>query len=67
MSVRAIQGEITPDDCWLPEPESVRGGEGPYITPIVDDVYGGVICWANTKEQADRIVAALNDVGKEQP
>lgn len=62
MSVHAIQGQITSDDSWLPEPESVRGGEGPYIIPVVDDEYGGVICWANTQEQAVRIVSALNGV-----
>lgn len=58
--IRAIEGQIVSDDSWLPEPESVRGGVGPYIIPIVDDVYGGVIAWANTSEQAERIVASLN-------
>lgn len=55
-----ITGEIVVDDPWLPEPESVRGGEGPYIIPIVDRDYGGVIAWANTVQQAERIVAALS-------
>jgi hypothetical protein len=61
--IRAIKGEIVSDDSWLPEPESVRGGEGPYIIPIVDDNYGGVIAWANTMEQAERIVTALSRKG----
>jgi hypothetical protein len=47
------------DEPSLPEPASARGGAGPYLVPIVDEVYGGVIAWANTCEQAERIVAAL--------
>ena len=47
------------DEPCLPEPASCRGGDGPYLFPIVDDEYGGVIAWANTYEQAERIVVAL--------
>jgi hypothetical protein len=47
------------DEPSLPEPASCRQGSGPYLIPIVDDAYGGVIAWANTPEQAQRIVAAL--------
>lgn len=52
-----------PDDPSLPEPASARYGAGPFLVPIVDEEYGGVIAWANTTEQAERIVAAL--AGKE--
>ncbi len=55
-----IAGELVSDDPYLPEPESTRGGSGPFIIPIVDDSYGGVIAWALTVEQAERIVAALS-------
>jgi len=41
-----------PGEPSLPEP-------GSLVLPIVDEEYGGVIAWANTPEQADRIVAAL--------
>lgn len=46
-------------DPSLPEPASARDGDGPYLYPIVDETYGGVIAWANTLEQANRIVLAL--------
>jgi hypothetical protein len=46
----------------LPHPDSIvgtdEGGTTP-IFPIFDREYGGVIAWANTAEQADRIVKAL--------
>jgi len=48
------------DEPNLPEPASARGGTGPFLVPIVDENHGGVIAWANTVEQADRIVAALD-------
>jgi hypothetical protein len=48
-----------PDEPSLPEPASCRNGAGPFLFPIVDDVYGGVIAWGNTYEQAERIVTAL--------
>lgn len=47
------------DEPSLPEPASARGGAGPYLVPIVDEVYGGVIAWANTPDLAERIVTAL--------
>ncbi len=47
------------DEPSLPEPASVQGGAGPYLYPIVDEGYGGVIAWGNTYEQAERIIAAL--------
>jgi hypothetical protein len=50
------------DDPSLPEPASCRNGAGPYLLPIVDEKYGGVIAWANTPEQAERIVRALNTI-----
>jgi hypothetical protein len=46
-------------DPDLPHPMTSRDGEGPYILPIYDEVYGGVIAWANTVEQGQRIVDAL--------
>lgn len=49
----------------LPEPASCRDGLGPYVLPIVDEVYGGVIAWATTLGQAERIVAALKRVAGE--
>lgn len=57
-----IAGELVSDDPYLPEPESTRGGSGPFIIPIIDEGYGGVIGWANTEEQAERIVRALGTV-----
>lgn len=48
----------------LPVPESCQGGSGPYLLPIVDEKYGGVIAWANTLEQAERIVDALTQVSQ---
>lgn len=51
------------DEPSLPEPNSARHGSGPYLVPIVDEVYGGVIAWANTVEQGERIVAALRREG----
>lgn len=50
------------DEPCLPEPSSTRHGVGPYIIPIVDEVYGGVIGWANTADQADRIIAGLRSL-----
>lgn len=47
------------DEPSLPEPASARHGSGPYLIPIVDETYGGVIAWANTTEQAERLIAAL--------
>lgn len=54
-----IDSIIESDDPSLPHPDSVQGGTGPHIIPIVDEEYGGVIAWANTPEQADRIVRGL--------
>jgi hypothetical protein len=47
------------DEPNLPDPASCRNGDGPFLVPIVDEVYGGVIAWANTPEQAERIADAL--------
>lgn len=52
------------DEPSLPALSAVRGGEGPYLVPIVDEEYGGVVAWANTVEQAERIVGALSRVTK---
>jgi hypothetical protein len=41
-----------PGEPSLPAP-------GSLVLPIVDEQYGGIIGWANTEEQADRIVDAL--------
>ena len=48
-----------PNEPCLPEPASCRDGAGPFLYPIVDEVYGGVIAWGNTYDQAERIVASL--------
>lgn len=48
-------------DPLLPHPNGCYGGSGPYVIPIADDVYGGVIAWVNTEEQGKRIVSALNE------
>ena len=54
-----------PDTVALPHRDSIIGvdqnGKTPVL-PIVDEIYGGVIAWANTPEQADRIVNALTKV-----
>ena len=54
-----IIDNVRGDDLALPEPASTRGGEGPYVWPIVDDEYGGVIAWANEYKQAERLVGTL--------
>jgi hypothetical protein len=54
--VEIVEGSHDP---ILPVAESCYGGAGPFLVPIVDDGYGGVIAWANTDEQAERIVRAL--------
>jgi hypothetical protein len=43
----------------LPHPDACQDGPGPYVLPIVDENYGGVIGWASSTENAERIVAAL--------
>lgn len=53
-----IDNPLSDEPC-LPDPASARGGAGPFLVPIVDEEYGGVIAWANTPEQAARIVSAL--------
>lgn len=60
-----IVGAISDDDSWLPEPESVRGGGGPYIIPIVDGEHEGPIAWASTMEQAERICDALDNEARQ--
>lgn len=51
------------DEPSLPVAASCQGGTGPFLLPIVDEEYGGVIAWANTPEQATRIVEALTKSG----
>jgi hypothetical protein len=53
---------LQPDSVALPASESIVGvenGGATSLLPIVDEDYGGVIAWANTVEQAGRIVDAL--------
>jgi hypothetical protein len=58
----------SPDSVSLPHPDSIvgmdEGGKTPLL-PIFDEEYGGVIAWANTSEQADRIVKALTKEGSQ--
>lgn len=55
-----------PDTIALPDADSIIGYDQPGqrqrpLIPIVDEEYGGVIAWANTEEQGNRIVNALKD------
>lgn len=54
-----VAADPAADDPLLPAAEAAQGGAGPHVLPIIDETYGGVIAWANTDEQAARIVRAL--------